>query len=99
MSTLYGNDVAVKAARGGQSYSPGAFYSLVTWSQRDDPHWFGGRIPKTLVKVETVEYTAGGEVHSNVYQGAPLKRISPTDVQADPVKYIAGLKASVLPKP
>ena len=99
MSTLYGNDLAVKAARMGRSYCPGGFYTLVTWSQRDDPHWFGGRIPNALARVETVEYTAGGEVHSNVYQGTPLKRMSPMDVQADPVKYIAGLKASVLPKP
>ena len=45
MSTLYGNDIAVKSARAGQVYPVGAVVSLVTWSQRDDPHWFGGRIP------------------------------------------------------
>jgi hypothetical protein len=99
MSTLYGNDLAAKAARLGQGPYPGAFYSLVTWSQRDDPHWFGGRIPNALVKVETVEYTTGGEIHSRVYQGLPLKPIPPNDVQTNPVKYIAALKASVLPKP
>ncbi|GGA95038.1 cytochrome P460 family protein [Puia dinghuensis] len=97
MSTLYGNDLAVKAARSGQASYPGAFYALVTWSQRDDPHWFGGRIPKALVKVETVDYTPGGEVHWSSYQGMPLKKMSGTAMGADRVHYIATLKASVLP--
>ena len=26
-------------------YSAGAVLALVTWTQREDPHWFGGRIP------------------------------------------------------
>ena len=96
MSTLYGNDLAVKATRSGRSYYPGAFYALVTWSQREDPHWFGGRIPKGLVKVETVDCTSGGEVRWGCYQGTSLKW-----TQMDPgrIQYITALKASVLPHP
>src|ERR1700722_7419675 len=45
MSTLYGNEAAVKYARSGKPYAAGAVLTLVTWSQREDPHWFGGRIP------------------------------------------------------
>ncbi|HEY4108252.1 cytochrome P460 family protein [Puia sp.] len=97
MSTLYGNDLALKAARKGQSYYPGAFYALVTWGQRDDPHWFGGRIPKELVKVETVECTTGGEVHRSVYQGMPLKKMPDGSMSAKRAQYITALKASVFP--
>jgi hypothetical protein len=37
MSLLYGND----AAR-----------ALLTWKQRDDPHWFGARIPGEAVRID-----------------------------------------------
>jgi hypothetical protein len=47
MSTLFGNEVAVQSARSGRigRYPPGAVLALVTWTQQDDPHWFGARIP------------------------------------------------------
>ncbi|MGA8939566.1 MAG: cytochrome P460 family protein, partial [Acidobacteriaceae bacterium] len=44
-STLFGNDAAVSAARAGSAYPAGTVLGLVTWRQRDDPHWFGARIP------------------------------------------------------
>src|ERR1700761_774768 len=44
-STLFGNDAAVSAARAGTAYPAGAVLGLVTWRQREDPHWFGARIP------------------------------------------------------
>ena len=57
MATLYGNDAAMQtvqarraAAAGGtdgQAYQAGAVLALVTWLQRDDPHWFGARIPSS----------------------------------------------------
>jgi hypothetical protein len=40
-------------------YSAGAEYSLVTWSQRDDPHWFGGRIPGRVQSVKKIGDAAG----------------------------------------
>ena len=99
MSSLYGNDVAVSSARKGQAYSAGATLALVTWSQRDDPHWFGGRIPRGLESVEMVSYVAGGEPHYERYEGTPLKKVSPAVAIAERVKYITGQKASVLPRP
>jgi hypothetical protein len=60
MSTLYGNDIAVEHARSqslADPYPPGATLSLVTWSQRRDAHWFGGKLPSALRSIETV--TAG----------------------------------------
>lgn len=63
-ATLYGNDAAMQAAhpRAGvpagtqtPAYSAGAVLALVTWSQRDDPHWFGARIPNVPQSVEFVQ--------------------------------------------
>lgn len=96
MSTLYGNDLAVKAARKGAYGDPGSFYAMVTWSQRDDPHWFGGRIPNQLLKVETVENTTGGEKHWARYEGTPLKKM-PAGSDFDWDVYIGAPKASVFP--
>jgi len=89
MSTLYGNDVAIKDARAGRPYSVGAVVTLVTWEQRDDPHWFGGRIPAAVHAVEVVRYMDGGPSYQSD-KGSEL-------VKEARISYIAGLKAAVLP--
>lgn len=46
MSTLFGNDAAMNSVDARQrTYGAGAVMALVTWAQREDPHWFGARIP------------------------------------------------------
>jgi hypothetical protein len=67
MATLFGNDVAMQAvaARGSSfgkspAYPAGSVLSLVTWNQREDPHWFGGRIPNSPLSVEFAETGASG---------------------------------------
>jgi hypothetical protein len=66
-AVLFGNDEAMKAvhARGvmaqASQYQAGAALALVTWAQRDDPHWFGARIPDAPVSVEFVQVAAAGE--------------------------------------
>jgi hypothetical protein len=99
MSTLYGNDTAVKSARLGQPvYAAGSVLVLVTWAQRDDPHWFGGRIPDGLNSIELVSVGPGLSPAYRAYEGMPLvkKAGSPADVQAR-ILYITGQKASVFP--
>lgn len=73
MATLYGNATAMQAVharfavgadRKGPSYLPGAVLSLVTWAQRDDPHWFGARIPEAPQFVEFVTIARKGEISS-----------------------------------
>jgi hypothetical protein len=54
-ATLYGNDVAMRATQARRSYPPGSVLALVTWAQREDPHWFGARIPDRPLSVEFVE--------------------------------------------
>jgi hypothetical protein len=97
MSTLYGNDLAVKSARKGQPYPGGAFLSLVTWRQRDDPHWFGGRIPKGPAAIETVSFDSAGNPYYNRRLSLNEKK-PPLDSVDQRLPYITGLKASVLPR-
>ena len=69
MATLYGNDRATQAVQArraapvgdpkGPTYPADAVLALVTWVQRDDPHWFGARIPATPQSVEFVQVVAG----------------------------------------
>lgn len=62
---LLGNDQAVHAIdphRGkAPDYPPGAELALITWAQRDDPHWFGARIPAQAVVTEFVTVEAAGK--------------------------------------
>ena len=57
MATLFGNGAAVTSARSAAdavTYPAGSQLALVTWVQRDDEHWFGGRIPQRFVSMELV---------------------------------------------
>jgi hypothetical protein len=73
---LYGDDAAMKAVqvRGaapaegldGTAYAAGAVLALITWVQRDDPHWFGARIPGFPQSVEFVQVAVAG--HAGKYQ-------------------------------
>jgi len=89
MSTLYGNDIAVQNARVGQPYGAGAVVSLVTWLQRGDPHWFGGRIPGKLSSIEIMSFFGADSIFSIQHQGGVS--------QAPPIHYITDRKASVMP--
>lgn len=68
MATLFGNEVALEAtgrrtagSAGTPRYPPGSVLALVTWHQRDNPHWFGARIPDLPQSVEFVQMESGGE--------------------------------------
>ncbi|MGA7158410.1 MAG: cytochrome P460 family protein [Acidobacteriaceae bacterium] len=90
-STLFGNDAAVAAARAGDAYPMGAVLGLVTWRERDDPHWFGARIPGTPLSAEFVVVGVQGE---RKFVGAPWREIA-GDQQR--VGEILGMKAAVAP--
>ena len=72
-ATLYGKDAAVQALERRDAavarppvYPSGTVLALATWAQRDDPHWFGGRIPDTPLKVEFVQTSSGSG--SDIYR-------------------------------
>jgi hypothetical protein len=102
-STLYGNDIAVDHARSSSdhTYPAGAVLALVTWSQRDDPHWFGARIPAAPQSVEfvTMSSTQGQSPTYQRFQGSPLAPVNTADVSANTqrVEYVLSQRAAVMP--
>ncbi|WP_394826068.1 cytochrome P460 family protein [Pendulispora albinea] len=100
MSTLFGNDIAVKASRAGQMpYPPGADLSWVTWASQEDAHWFGAKIPGKVQSVERVRFeTAGGQPSYDKYEGSPwTKHAVEPAAAAERVAYIVRQRASVMP--
>lgn len=103
MSTLYGNDLAIEHVRSSSDlgYPAGAVLALVTWSQRDDPHWFGARIPSTPQSVEfvVIPSEAGQSPTYERYQGSPLKRANDADrnTAAQRASYLLSQRAAVMP--
>jgi hypothetical protein len=105
MSTLYGNDLAVRYARANSqhNYPTGSVLSLVTWTQRGDEHWFGARIPDRVKSVEFVgiDVAADGRPSYSyrVYQGTPLTMVSEQKGFApnDRAVYLLAQRAAVLP--
>ncbi|NYF79548.1 cytochrome P460 family protein [Granulicella arctica] len=105
MSTLTGNDIAVQSARtaNSSSYPAGAILAFITWAQRDDPHWFGGRIPAHPQSIETVTITSGNDGHPSatyaMYTGTPMTKLPQGEQTAASARttYILGQRASVMP--
>jgi hypothetical protein len=102
MATLYGNDDAIAAARADSSYNAKAVLALVTWSTKEDPHWFGGSIPAKPTRVEFAQAQATGA--NNVswsysrYEGSPLKKVDVApDAAAQRAASLASQKAAVMP--
>src|SRR6185312_16571644 len=93
-SMLFGNAEAVKDARSGEPYKEGAALKLVTWKQREDPHWFGGRIPGAVMSVEGVLLQSGSWSYGRV-AGSPLVKITENDAARQAA--IVGMKVAQLP--
>lgn len=104
MSTLYGNETAVRslharsAAPIAPDYEQGSVLALITWVQRDDPHWFGGRIPDSPV---SVEYVAAGPQNTSSYRrfdGPNLAETHPlSPVIAQRTSFLVKLAPAPLP--
>lgn len=104
MSTLFGNDVAIRYARthsDGQ-YPTGAVLSVVTWGQQEDLRWFGGNIPRHAKAVEFITVTERGGFRYERYEGSPLKRVEATnledlDTAVKRGSYLLAQRAAVMP--
>ena len=101
MSTLYGNDVAVQYARSNSAhaYPAGSVLALVTWVQRDDPHWFGAKIPSAPQSVEFViaPSTPTANATYQRYTGSPLTLATTTEADATRVSYLTAQRSAVMP--
>jgi hypothetical protein len=105
-ATLYGNDASMRAVEAcrattakSPAYPPGAVLALVSWVQRDDPHWFGARIPDAPQAVEFVQVAADG-------QRGGYRRFAGTGLAEDPgaanaaaqrTVFLLGLSPAPLP--
>ena len=105
LATVLGNDRAIAYARrnAALAYPAGSVLSVITWSQEEDPRWFGGNIPGNVRSVEFLEVQSGqdrgGTYLYTLYGGLPLRKLvsseekSPTGRAA----YILGQPAAVMP--
>lgn len=104
MSTLFGNDQAIRSARGGEPRYPiGAVLSLVTWTKQEDERWFGARIPAEVKSVEFVSVQAGptgqpSYAYQN-FEGMPLLKTPVTSGRSpeEHTTYLLSLRAAVMP--
>jgi hypothetical protein len=106
MSTLYGNDIAIQHARANSKhdYPSGSQIALVTWTSRDDPRYFGAKIPGCLKSVEfvlvkAVSGTGATQFVYEKFEGSPLT-MTPTEEgpTATPrIAYLLSQRAAVLP--
>jgi hypothetical protein len=106
MATLYGNETALRSLNlrstdtaTAPSYPQGAVLALGTWIQRDDPHWFGARIPDAPQSIEFVE--VGLESGKNNYRRFAGAELAPATVgtitEAARMNFILGLTPVRLP--
>jgi hypothetical protein len=100
MSTLTGNDMAVKYS-GTDTYPVGSQLALMTWLQRDDPHWFGARVPGSFAGLETVTVERGADGKSSGvyrrYTGDPMREVVNSSGVEARKSAILGMRASVMP--
>jgi Cytochrome P460 len=99
MSMLFGNDVAIASARSGAhtEYPAGAALALVTWTQKEDGHWFGARIPKDFKTMEVVKVAAGADgKDASSYEKFEGQALAGSVDEAR-MDYILGQRASVMP--
>jgi hypothetical protein len=103
--TLYGNDIAMQAVRARRenrvspAYQAGSVLALVTWAQRDDPHWFGGRIADTPESIEFIQVATPGKIDSYRQFALPgLNEIQPTASRAVlRMNFVLGMAPARLP--
>ncbi len=99
MSTMFGNEVAWQYARTNaeMKYPAGAVLSVVTWSQQEDPRWFGGKIPQNAKTVELITVVGPEKYLYQRYEGSPLKRVAMDAAPNDRAAYLLSQRAAVMP--
>ena len=101
MSTLYGNSVALQKAKVfNEKLSGDELFTLVTWKQQPDLHWFGADIPGDLQYVEVVKTNSNGgivEINYQRYEGKEFVLNSDTLHKSERIKFILDQRASVMP--
>ncbi|MBD1386706.1 hypothetical protein IDJ75_15595 [Mucilaginibacter rigui] len=100
MSILYGNKQAgIIAGKDVRSGVPGASFTLVTWHQQNDPHWFGARIPGELIYVETLHTDTAEDkiIDYQKYSGKNLVKLADTAGRSSRIHFILSQNPSIIP--
>ena len=105
LATVLGNDRAIAYARKNatHAYPAGSVLCVITWSQEEDPRWFGGNIPGDVRSVEFLEVQSsqdhGGTYLYALYGGSPLRKLASTEEKSPTGRaaYIVGQRAAVMP--
>jgi hypothetical protein len=105
LATVLGNDRAIAYARKNatHAYPAGSVLSVITWSQEEDPRWFGGNIPGKARSIEFLEVQSGpdggGTYLYSLYGGSPLRKLVSTEEKSltGRAAYILGERAAVMP--
>jgi len=104
MSILFGNNSAIEATMTGTGkHQPGEVYTLATWNQTDNPHWYGSNITGTLKSVETVKFlqSSSGDVVAKycLLIGQPVIDVNGQNIGEDNrrIGFIVNRKPSVFP--
>jgi len=105
MSTLFGNDQAIAYARSSaqHDYPIGSALAMVTWTQREDPRWYGALIPDQVQSVEFI-FVKPAPNGSTLYDyqqfsGSPPKQVAAGQDSAtkDRTTYLLSQRSAVLP--
>ena len=104
LATVLGNDRAIAYARttAAHAYPVGSVLSVITWSQEEDPRWFGGNIPGNVRSVEFLEVQSGQDHDAylyTLYSVSPLRKLVSTEEKPPTGRaaYILGQRAAVMP--
>ena len=101
MSTLYGNQLALQKAIGfNEHVLADEVFTLITWKQQPDAHWFGANIPGDLLSIEVLETTVNSDtvvINYQLYEGKNLELNADPLHRSERIKFILDLKPSVMP--
>ncbi|QEM03764.1 hypothetical protein DIU31_009660 [Mucilaginibacter rubeus] len=99
MSTLYANDIAMRAARSSRLRGArGLAMALVTWKQQENPYWYGNNIPGELLSVEML--SSDNRTDSIRYTLFERKKLAFNGLSAQPNQrknFILDQKPSIMP--
>ena len=101
MSTLYGNSLALqKAITFNKELVGGEVFTLVTWKQQPDAHWYGANIPGDVQSVEVVKTSLNGVtvvIDYQRYEGKTPVLNSDTLYKSERIKFMLDQRPSVMP--
>ena len=103
MSVLYGNSAALQAALDGTGrHNPGEVFTLATWGQVANPHWYGTYINDRIKTVETIcilpSSHGGIKIEYNLVKGSgPKDDNGNTFSWQDRIVFILNQDPSVFP--